>query len=114
MRTIIAVSKGIRDSELVARAVVESGWANTITAVSSHNALAIRWALRNGKALYRFRYRNSDGQDASHRRNEDMAQSVWPKGSLIVVWDGKCRTTKHLIETAQKHGLQVFEQKVGS
>lgn len=47
------------------------------------------------------------GKSAGYRRNEEMAKEAGPGGGLIAFWDGSSRGTKHMIETAQKHGLAV-------
>ena len=44
------------------------------------------------------------GRGAGFIRNEEMAQNA---DALVAFWDGKSRGTKHMIETAQKHKLDV-------
>lgn len=44
------------------------------------------------------------GKRAGYLRNEQMAQNA---DALAAFWDGKSRGTKHMIETARRHGLKV-------
>jgi hypothetical protein len=51
------------------------------------------------------------GKRAGYLRNEQMAKfaiSDESYGVLIAFWDGKSRGTKHMIDLAEKHGLEVF------
>ena len=45
------------------------------------------------------------GRRAGYRRNVQMAQHA---DALIAIWDGKSPGTRHMIETANAHGLAVF------
>jgi len=52
---------------------------------------------------------NLYGKSAGYKRNEQMAvYAKEDKGVLIAFWDGKSRGTKHMIELAEKHELEVF------
>ena len=57
---------------------------------------------------YTVRYFPADwdgmGRGAGFIRTEEMAQNA---DALVAFWDGKSRGTKHMIETAQKHKLDV-------
>lgn len=44
------------------------------------------------------------GKSAGYRRNEQMAKYA---DALIAFWDGKSRGTKHMIDLALEHGLEV-------
>lgn len=44
------------------------------------------------------------GKSAGYIRNEEMAKYA---DCLVAFWDGKSRGTKHMIDLAHKHGLQV-------
>lgn len=44
------------------------------------------------------------GRAAGFVRNIEMAQNA---DALVAFWDGQSRGTKHMIETAQQHGLEV-------
>ena len=51
------------------------------------------------------------GKRAGYIRNEQMAKfavSDESYGVLIAFWDGKSRGTKHMIDLAEKHGLEIF------
>lgn len=50
------------------------------------------------------------GKSAGYRRNADMAMFAKKDNSigvLIAFWDGKSKGTKHMIDLANKHGLEV-------
>lgn len=50
------------------------------------------------------------GKSAGYIRNEEMAKYAMSDngyGVLIAFWDGKSRGTKHMIDLAKKHGLEV-------
>ena len=54
------------------------------------------------------------GKRAGYIRNEEMAKySVKDNnyGMLVAFWDGKSRGTKHMIDLAKKHGLEVHVVK---
>lgn len=44
------------------------------------------------------------GKSAGYRRNEEMADYA---DALVAFWDGKSRGTKHMIDLANKSGIQV-------
>lgn len=44
------------------------------------------------------------GKSAGYKRNEDMAEYA---DALVAFWDGKSKGTRHMIQLAHKHGLQV-------
>lgn len=44
------------------------------------------------------------GKSAGYKRNEEMAKYA---ESLIVFWDGKSKGTKHMIDLAEKHFLDI-------
>lgn len=50
------------------------------------------------------------GKRAGYVRNEEMAKFAIKDGNygiLISFWDGESKGTKHMIDLAQKHGLEV-------
>lgn len=54
------------------------------------------------------------GKRAGYIRNEEMAKySVKDNnyGMLVAFWDGKSKGTKHMINLAKKHGLEVYVVK---
>ena len=44
------------------------------------------------------------GKAAGYRRNAEMAENA---DTLIAFWDGKSKGTKHMIDLAFQHGLEV-------
>ena len=53
---------------------------------------------------------NRFGKRAGYIRNEEMAKySVKDDnyGMLVAFWDGKSRGTKHMIDLAKKHGVEI-------
>ena len=44
------------------------------------------------------------GKSAGYRRNADMAKNAT---HLVAFWDGESKGTKHMIDLAHKHGLEV-------
>ena len=69
------------------------------------DALGEQYAKERG---YTIRYFPADwdehGRPAGFIRNEQMAQNA---DALVAFWDGKSRGTQHMIETAQKHKLDI-------
>lgn len=54
---------------------------------------------------------NTYGKSAGYIRNELMAKHAVEGdcyGVLIAFWDGKSKGTKHMIDLASKHGLDVY------
>ena len=47
---------------------------------------------------------NKFGKSAGYRRNEEMAKYAT---HCIVFWDGESRGTKHMIDLANKHNLEL-------
>jgi hypothetical protein len=45
------------------------------------------------------------GKSAGYRRNAEMANFA---NACIVFWDGKSKGTKHMIDLAEKHGLELY------
>lgn len=45
------------------------------------------------------------GKKAGYLRNEEMAKYA---DVLIAIWDGESKGTKHMIDLAIKHGLQIL------
>lgn len=44
------------------------------------------------------------GRSAGYRRNVQMAEYA---DALVAFWDGKSRGTQHMIDVAQKYGLEI-------
>lgn len=54
---------------------------------------------------------NTYGKSAGYRRNAEMAKFACEnenKGILIAFWNGKSRGTKHMIDLAEKYGLDIY------
>ena len=54
------------------------------------------------------------GKSAGYIRNEEMAKYAVEDGNrgvLVAFWDGESRGTKHMIDLANKHGLEVHVVK---
>ena len=115
MITIIAGSRTVRDLAEVERAIVASGF--RVTRVLSGCAkgpdtLAVAWAAEHDIPVHWFPPAwQTLGRAAGMIRNIEMAKNA---EALIAVWDGESAGTAHMIETARKHGLQVYIHRVGA
>ena len=73
------------------------------------DCLGERYAKEHG---YKVRYFQADwdmdGKSAGYKRNVQMAENA---DALVAFWDGQSRGTKHMIETAQRMGLDVRVKK---
>ena len=68
------------------------------------------WANAHSVTIERYPAQwDSLGRSAGYARNIQMAKSA---EALIALWDGESRGTKHMIETAKKHGLKVHVRKI--
>jgi len=108
MKTIIAGSRDILNYRHVRTLIERSGI--DITEVVSGCARGVdrlgeRWAEENGVPVRRFsadwdRY----GRRAGYVRNEQMAQYA---DAAIIVWDGRSRGTRQMLDLAKALGLEV-------
>lgn len=108
MRTIIAGSRQITDETLISETLARLAW--PITEVISGGASGVdrlgeAWAARCGIPVRCFpadwaRY----GKGAGPIRNREMALAA---DALVAFWDGRSAGTRHMIELARKHHLQV-------
>lgn len=51
------------------------------------------------------------GKSAGYIRNEQMAEYAMSEdsyGVLLAFWDGQSKGTKHMIDLAKKHGLDIY------
>ena len=109
MKTIIAGSRTISDYAVVADAVKASGF--EVTEVVSGAAQGVDklgeiYAQKNNVSLKRFPAEwDKYGKSAGYRRNEQMAEYA---ESLIAIWDGKSKGTKHMIDIATRKNLKVY------
>lgn len=113
MRTIIAGSRTANDPNDLSIAISECGWKPTIVlsgCARGADKLGEDWANANSVTIERYPARwDSLGRSAGYARNIQMAKSG---EALIALWDGESRGTKHMIETAKKHGLKVHVRKI--
>ncbi len=69
------------------------------------DALGKRYANERGIPVKSFPAQwDTYGKRAGFIRNEEMAKNA---DALVAFWDGKSHGTKHMIDTAEKHGLAV-------
>ena len=114
MRVIIAGSRSIDDPIDIRQAVRQSGF--IVSEVVSGGArgadrLGEYWAEENGVPCQRFPADwETFGKPAGIIRNVAMAKYA---DALIAIWDGRSNGTKHMIDTATGHGLQVFVYQPG-
>lgn len=67
--------------------------------------LGEKYALEKGYAIQHFLPDwEAFGKVAGFKRNVQMAENA---DALVAFWDGESHGTKHMIETAINHGLQV-------
>jgi hypothetical protein len=118
MQVIIAGSRGIEDLQLVAAAIVASGF--DITEVLSGTCrgvdlLAERWAMARSIPVKRYPAEwHRFGKRAGPLRNIAMVNEVASsRGGLIAVWDGISRGTRQAIEYAHQQGISVYVHRVG-
>lgn len=73
------------------------------------------YAERTGLYTYKFPADwDALGKRAGYVRNAEMAKFAVKDGNygvLIAFWDGKSKGTKHMIDLANKHGLEVHVVK---
>ena len=114
MKTIIAGSRGIKDMEIIIKAIEKSGI--KISTVLSGRAKGVDilgelWAMENNIPVESFlpdwkRF----GRGAALKRNIEMINNA---DALIAIWDGKSKGTAHTIKKARKKGILVFVKITG-
>lgn len=109
MRTIIAGSRTVTEYHHVEQAVRDCGWYPSVVisgTARGADKLGEEWARENGVPVERFPADwNKYGKRAGYVRNEWMAEEA---DSLIVLWDGKSKGTAHMIEIANRYGLDIY------
>lgn len=113
MKVIIAGSRTIADIVAVERAVKSSGFKVTVVfsgMARGVDTLAVRYARSRGLPIERFYapWKDKDGvldRTAGFKRNAQMAALA---DALVVVWDGKSRGTKDMIDRMYALGKPVF------
>ena len=120
LRVIIAGSRKFNDYELLKKSAIEIITKKTmlpdLTKIVSGGArgadtLGERFANEIGLEVTRF-IPDWDGlgKQAGYVRNAEMAKFAVEDnndGLLIAFWDGKSKGTKHMIDLANKYGLEV-------
>jgi hypothetical protein len=114
MRVIVAGSRDITDSNFVFKKLdhllsIYKRKENSIEIVSGKargvDTLGEEWAIsRNQKISSYPADWDKYGKSAGYIRNEEMAKYAT---HLIAFWDGRSKGTKHMIDLAKKHGLQI-------
>lgn len=113
MKVIVAGSRSVTDYATVADAIQASGFA--VEEVVSGTARGVdrlgeMWANYRRIPLKKFPANwDAYGRAAGVIRSNEMAIYA---DALIAVWDGKSRGTAHMIETAEKNGLEIFVKRV--
>ena len=117
MKTIIAGSRWITGPaarRFLGRSIHELPW--SITEVVSGRARGVdtmgeQWAMAHHIPVKRFAANwypagPTGGLDlgAGFKRNEEMAIYA---DALLAMWDGYSKGTKHMIRTAERHGLRI-------
>ena len=120
LRVIIAGSRDFNDYDLLKKSAIDIFNKKTMLPDLSRivsggargaDTLGERFANEMGLEITRF-IPDWDGlgKRAGYVRNAEMAKySVedYNDGMLIAFWDGKSKGTKHMIDLANKHGLEV-------
>ena len=111
LRVIVAGGRSFNDYERLKRVMdhLLSNTADEIVVVCGMargaDSLGEQYAKEKG---YEIRYFPADwkslGKSAGYKRNEQMAQNA---DALVAFWDGQSCGTKHMIDLACKHGLDV-------
>lgn len=113
MRTIIAGSRTIINYNELENAISAAGWKPTVVVsgcAKGADLLGEVWANSHQVPLLRFPANwDEHGKYAGILRNIQMAENA---EALIALWDGESRGTRHMIETAHEHGLQVYVRRV--
>jgi len=111
MRVIVAGSRDIRKSGLVAGAIGLSPFCDDMDILISGGCkgvdkLAEKWAEENDieVEVYEADW-DTYGRSAGPRRNEEMAQNA---DALVAIWDGESRGTKNMIQMAMKYKIDIY------
>ena len=113
MKTIIAGSRTITNYQLVEDAVKECGW-DVSYVISGHangvDKLGEIWAANNNIICHVI---PADwdifGRKAGFLRNIEMAKK---SEALVLIWDGKSKGSKMMLEIAKRKGLMIYEKVV--
>ena len=107
MKTIIAGSRTITDMNLLKEAIRESGF--NITEVVCGGARGVdelgrQWAGKIPVKPFPAKW-NEFGKGAGYIRNVEMADYA---DALILLWDGKSKGSKHMLDIATKKDLKIY------
>lgn len=106
MKTIIAGSRGIKNYDDVLDGIYKANW--VLEEVVSGTAKGVdsfgeRYASYIGIPIKRFPANwEKHGKSAGYKRNVEMAKYA---DAVIVIWDGKSKGAKHMIDIALSHKL---------
>lgn len=110
-RVIIAGGRNFPDYPLLAQTMdhLLSNTSDEIVCICGKargaDALGERYAIERGYPILYFPAEwEKYGRIAGYLRNTEMARNA---DALVAFWDGRSPGTKHMIETAKKHGLKV-------
>jgi hypothetical protein len=115
MKTIIAGSRDITDTNTLLLAIADSGWKSEITEVVCGKARGVdtlgeQWAKSHGIPVKEFPADwETHGKSAGPKRNRQMAEYA---EALILVWDGKSRGSANMLQEAKKRGLKIHQHIV--
>lgn len=108
MKTIIAGSRTITDLSLLEDVIKESGF--NITEVVCGGARGVdelgrKWAENKVPVKLFAANWNVFGKRAGYIRNVEMADYA---EALILLWDGRSKGSKHMLDIADKKGLKIY------
>jgi hypothetical protein len=113
MKTIIAGSRTIKDFGVVCNATLKSGFEITEVVcgmAEGVDKLGRKWAIDASIPVKEFPADWAKfGRAAGLIRNVEMAHYA---EALILVWNGVSRGSAHMLLTAQKLGLKIYEVKI--
>jgi len=113
MKVIIAGSRNITNQKYILQTVLESPFnVKDITEIviggcRGVDQLAGDYALSIGFKLKLFKADWNLGPKAGPIRNEQMAKYA---DALILIWDGKSKGSKSMLQLAKKHKLKIYQK----
>lgn len=117
MKVIIAGSRTVNDYFEIVKALTFAGYTvENVTEVVSGTARGVDQlgellAQRNNIPVKKFPANwDKYGKSAGYRRNADMAKYA---DSLVAVWDGESKGTKHMIDLMNKEYKRVWVHITG-
>ena len=109
MKVIIAGSRTITDFNLLKKVITASGF--NITEVVCGGARGVdslgqKWAELNNIPVKLFPANwNAYRKSAGYIRNKQMSDYA---DALVCIWDGSSKGSKHMLELADKNGLEIY------